>query len=58
MNDVGGLFDQLGGVLAGDKSLGVEVRVSQQDMQTLAVYMFGAMFLGVVLANLLTRKFR
>lgn len=56
MNNGQSLFDQLGGVLGGEKQLGVEVRVSQQDMQTLAIYMFGAMFLGVVLANLLTRK--
>ncbi len=50
------LFDQLGGVLGGNKQLGVEVRVAPQDLQKLALYIFGAILLGTILGNLITRK--
>jgi len=50
------LFDQLGGVLGGNKQLGVEVRVAPQDLQRLALYIFGAILLGTILGNLITRK--
>lgn len=52
MNNLGGLAN----VLSGDKALKIETRINERDLQKLAVYLFAAFFLAVVLANYITRK--
>jgi len=53
------MLDKLGGfgsVISGDKPIRVQAELQQSDMQQLAVYLFGAFFLAVLLANFIIKK--
>ena len=46
----------LSGILSGEKAVNLKVGIAEEDLQKAAIYMAVAIFVGMLLANFLTKK--
>jgi preprotein translocase subunit SecG len=49
-------FGGLSQVVSGDKALKIQAEIKETDLQKMALYLFAAFFVAVLLANYVTKK--